>query len=115
MLSLSLKLLDAAAMEIAPSGRNGKGCFSVEYVFEDISKPRHTDISSQKPSFVAPGGASTKPLPRIPPKLPPPPPKPMLPPKPPKSLSCVSCTQNKLLYIEQTQEKYTAKRALIRI
>ena len=37
MLSLSLKLLDAAAMDVAPSGGNGSKYFSLEYVFEDIS------------------------------------------------------------------------------
>lgn len=120
MLSLSLKLLDAAAMGVAPSGRDENECFSLDYVFEDIFMPPHLDDSFQESPPVTQLSEVAKPLPKIPPKLPPKPPKPILPPKP-KSLSLVSCTLNtfctlnEVIWIEQTNEKYTAKRALIRI
>ena len=91
MLSLSLKLLDAAAMGVAPSSRHGNGRFSLEYVFEDISMPLHNDVFLQESSPVAQPSVPLKPLPKIPPKLPPKPPKPALPPKP-KSFLRVFCT-----------------------
>ena len=112
MLSLSLKLLDAAAMDVAPSGGNGSKYFSLEYVFEDISMPLHSDVFLQESSPVTQSSVSSKPLPKIPPKLPPKPPKPMLPPKP-KSFLRVFCTR--LSWMEQTNENYTAIRALVGI
>lgn len=75
-------------MDVAPSGGNGSKYFSLEYVFEDISMPLHSDVFLQESSPVTQSSVSSKPLPKLPPK----PPKPMLPPKP-KSFLRVFCTR----------------------